>query len=120
MALHTIATVFNNCRFFRDHPPSTEDGSVDFANLVAFCKKLKGEWTFREPIEADFLSSQARRQHLKPEHEVDVRKLTEGLGVDNVLREEHAAFLQREQYKSAHEHWKIMRSLLPDAVWELW
>lgn len=90
--------------------------------MVMFCQKAKGTLSFRSPTEADFLGSQARRRHLLPKHEIkdsyfDRVKLSEK---SKVLRRGQTEILEACQQESALGHWKIMRSVLPDVVWENW
>ena len=71
-------------------------------------------------MEADFLKSEARREFLVPSIEVDVNHLCAGLGEESIVTKRNSDMLKSTQAKSAIDHWKIMRQVLPDAVWELW
>ena len=120
--LHRIQTVFNHsCRIYRDNPappdpsPSntTSLPTVDFANLIAFCSTPP--WRFREPVLSDYLGSAGRRDALKPQHEVKIVFDEEVMG-----REMDEKRMRQEQRESARQHWRIMRGVLPDGVWENW
>ena len=117
----TILHVFPKCRLFREMPASTPLGAEDFTNLVIFCVKSTRPITFRQPVESDFLASSARRQHLMPQHEVDKRFYRRILGGNgSVIRRGQTKELESSQMRSAIGHWYVMRSVLPDVVWENW
>ena len=102
-------------------PVSTPLGDEDFTNLVIFCVKSTRPITFRQPVESDFLASPARRQHLMPQHEVDKRFYDRILGENgSVIRRGQTKELESSQIRSAIGHWYVMRSVLPDVVWENW
>ena len=123
----TIKSVFPSCRLFReDAPDGTSTGSeaatTDFTNLIMFCKKSKGPVTFREPVEADYLGSDSRRQHLLPRHEIAPDYFEGRLieGSNNILTKKRVQILDQYQRDSAVGHWRIMRTVLPDVIWENW
>jgi hypothetical protein len=94
---------------------------MDFANMVIFCTNApNGTITFRKPGRRDFLESHARRGHLVPEHEVlrDEFALQEGDG--GVLRRNDTQRIETWHQKSALGHWALMRTVLPDEVWQDW
>lgn len=92
----------------------------DFSNVVVFCKKTASSpLTFRAPVEADFLGSASRRAFLVPKHELAVTAENFELEGD-VLRKGDMKQVQAWHRQSAIGHWKVMRGLLPDAVWENW
>lgn len=73
--------------------------------------------TFRDPVEADYLGSSARKSHLLPRHEVFPSEFDlEG----DVLSEKNLGVLERTQGSSAVGHWRVMRGVLPKEVWEGW
>lgn len=114
----TVTSVFPSCRAFReDEAPAPGARPEDFTNMVFFCRKKEGSIRFRRPIEADFLGSGARKEFLLPKHEImaDMFDTT----VD-VLKSGKTKELERWQAKSAIGHWKVMRTVLPDAIWENW
>lgn len=128
LVLNTIHSVFPTCRLFRDTPPSPDlsPSDPDFINMVVFCVKNdfdKGKFAimFREPDEDDYRGSIARRNHLKPKEELEIP--FEFMGEDRgggILRRSNVGDLEKWQKLGAVSHWKIMRSVLPDGVWEMW
>ena len=87
-----------------------------------FCRKSSDGFGFRDPVEADCLGSQARRYHLLPKHEIQASYF-EGRPGDGellILKAGHTQRLEADQKESAIEHWRIMRSVLPDIIWENW
>jgi hypothetical protein len=75
--------------------------------------------TFRKPIEADFLGSGARKEFLVPKHELALT--TDNFELDGeVLRIGRTRQLGVWHRQSAIGHWKIMRTVMPSAVWENW
>ncbi|KAF2196827.1 spermine/spermidine synthase family protein [Delitschia confertaspora ATCC 74209] len=128
LILNTIHSVFPTCRLFRDTPPSADltPGDPDFINMVIFCVKNdhgKGKFAilFREPEEDDFRGSWARRNHLKPKEELEIpyEYWPEEKG-GKILRRGNVGELEKWQKLGAFSHWRIMRSVLPDRVWEMW
>lgn len=126
----TITSVFPSCRVFReDEAPSAtaalaaaaaegKDQLEDFTNMVFFCKKQAGApVTFRAPVEADFLGSAARREFLVPKHEIMPEVFDSSV---DVLKKGKTKELEKWQAQSAMGHWKVMRTVLPDAIWENW
>lgn len=123
LVVNTTRSVFPSCRLFREEAlPDEENLTKDFTNMVIFCGKTKGTLSFRSPIEADFLGSQARRRHLLPKHEIKNSYFSrvDSSEKSNVLRRGHTEILDASQLESALGHWKIMRSVLPDFIWENW
>jgi len=125
LVLATILSIFPSCRLFREFPlpspsPNTPPPISDFTNLVVFCLKAATPFTFRQPVEADFLGSEARREHLWPRYEMSVEEFKKrGMG-GSVLRKGKTGVLERGQRASAVGHWRIMRRVLPRGVWENW
>lgn len=117
MTLARIDSIFGQCRAFRDTPSIKAKAGPDFANVVLFCNKNGFPWRFREPVEADFLQSLARRQSIPPSHELPLSSLIEAVDPKVRLREPRA---EAVDVQSVMDHWRIMRKVLPDAVWENW
>lgn len=98
--------------------------------MVLFCRKVPGAFTFRKPTEADYLGSGAREYALLPRHEVDSSSFfppsaenVEGEGEEDVIirkKNTRRKEVEKAQLESAMGHWGVMRSVLPDAVWENW
>ncbi|KAF2843232.1 spermine/spermidine synthase family protein [Patellaria atrata CBS 101060] len=129
LILSTIRTVFPTCRIFRDQPPSTPPPSADpktkpqadFINMVVFCTKSTEPLTFRYPTENDFRGSMSRREFLypKPDLEVQFPPTVEGKEA-KVLKRGGEGEVEKYHQASAVSHWHIMRTVLPDGVWENW
>ena len=129
LVVSTVKVVFPHCRFFREEAapegpdPINNPHGGDFTNMVMFCRK-SGVLDFRDPVEADFLGSQARRHHLSPKHEIDAEifdnKPAVGVEVRRTLKRGQTRELEALQRDSAVAHWHIMRTVLPAAVWENW
>ncbi|TVY46767.1 Polyamine aminopropyltransferase [Lachnellula occidentalis] len=121
--VQTIRTIFPTCRVFRESEPSPEmiaaDGR-DFTNMVIFCTSAADAVTFRHPREADFLGSGARKMFLMPQHEVDERVFAEVKADGGILSRNDTERFKNWQQKSALGHWAVMRTVLPDMVWDNW
>ena len=87
--------------------------------MVMFCRKKPGQFSFRDPIESDFLGSQTRRMVLKPRYEVDIGPY-EQIPSSDVLRRGKTSALAKWHSSSAIGHWNVMRTVLPASVWENW
>ncbi|KAF4550478.1 Hypothetical protein D9617_17g047460 [Elsinoe fawcettii] len=128
--LNTISTTFGGrCRIFRDIvPEDPEDEITKFTNMVVFClhpnsKHDKKKPIFRKANEKDFLSSLSRKQHLEPnprnelpfptEQEMEGEKI-------KILTEKDLGSYGKHQLNSAKRHWRIMRTVMPARLWELW
>ncbi|KIW71620.1 hypothetical protein PV04_03762 [Phialophora macrospora] len=114
----TITAVFPACRVFREtEAPAPGVKPDDFTNMVFFCRKQSIPVKFRTPGPADFLGSGARRAFLLPKHEIMPDEFDrEG----PVLKQGQTKDLEKWQARSAIGHWRVMRTVLPDAVWENW
>ncbi|RMZ91440.1 hypothetical protein DV736_g1344, partial [Chaetothyriales sp. CBS 134916] len=126
MVFRSITSVFGSCRIFREEsrPESTDAASasakagMDFTNMVFFCIKPSAvPITFRQPIESDFLGSGARLEFLVPKFEV-MHDEFEREG--DLLTEKNVQAVEKWQAQSAVGHWRVMRNVLPDVVWEYW
>ncbi|ERF69111.1 hypothetical protein EPUS_01067 [Endocarpon pusillum Z07020] len=122
--IRTIFSVFRVCRIFREALPeeAPSEKTEDFTNMVIFCTHPSSEnkpLTFRQPILADFLESGARQQSLFPRPELEIKKEVFELE-GPVLKRGQTRQLERWHRRSAVGHWRIMRTVLPDVVWENW
>jgi len=88
--------------------------------MVIFCTNAVDKVTFRKPTEADFLHSGARKVFLMPEHEVDEAIFIEVESDGGVLSRNDTERFKNWQQASALGHWAVMRTVLPDIVWENW
>lgn len=126
LVVRTITSIFPTCRIYREYPsPNTttlEAEKRDFTNMVIFCTLDSSRpLTFRAPVEADYLGSGARRTFLVPKHEIDAREVfAEREGDGPVLAKNSTRRLEQWQKESAVGHWRVMRTVLPDKVWETW
>jgi hypothetical protein len=128
LVLNTIHAVFPACRLFRDQPtPETHaEGDADFINMVVICVKSdhglgKDGIKFRQPSKKDFLGSIARQNFLLPKEELEVKyeyvKREDG---GKVMEKKDVGELEKYHREGAVSHWKIMRTVLPAGVWEMW
>lgn len=126
MVIYTIRSVFPTCRIFRENPPpELVANEPDFTNMVIFCKKsTNAPLQFRQPNKADYLYSRARKAFLYPQFEIPesafmvmgnpeaARKM--------ILKKGQTKELEKEHTRSAVGHWSLMRTVLPDNVWQDW
>jgi len=124
----------DNCRAFRDNPPSSSSSfsaSTESTNLILFCATSSSptnsnKFTFRAPTKADFLRSQTRARFLAPRHdaEVDLAAVRSGAVLEPVTAAEVAAGgavgAAGEREVGAVRHWRVMRGVLEGRVWDLW
>ncbi|KAF8551473.1 S-adenosyl-L-methionine-dependent methyltransferase [Imleria badia] len=123
----TLLRVFGQCRAFHDLPnPIPEDQFYStFLNMVFFCSPSSYPLTFRPAVDADYLHSYLRRDILSSldKRELSVSQLK---GTDVWSRDTEERFVLTDinntlnawQREEALEHWKLMRKILPDIVWE--
>ena len=109
VVLATILDAFAHCRAFAD-----VDSDVEHLNMVVFCSGRTLH--FREARESDFLGSHQRRQALQDFQtgEITLHRLEEG------ARFTDANAGKLDSSREIEDHWHIMRSVLPDYVWQLW
>jgi hypothetical protein len=88
--------------------------------MVVFCTKKASPISFRQPREADYLGSEARKMFLMPLHEINAEVFAEQAEDGPVLSRVDTARLTKWQRISAIGHWNVMRMVLPPAVWEAW
>jgi hypothetical protein len=128
LVLNTIHAIFPACRLFRDQPaPETQnEGEADFINMVVICVKNdegkgKEAITFREPEQKDYLGSIARQNFLMPKEELEVKyKYIKPEDGGKTMSKNDVGELERYHKEGAVSHWKIMRTVLPEGVWEMW
>lgn len=128
LVLNTIHAIFPACRLFRDQPPpeTHQPGEPDFINMVVICVKNdhgKGNAaiTFREPVQKDFLGSIARSNFLMPREELEVEyKYVKPEDGGRMMSKNDVGELEKYHKEGAVSHWKIMRTVLPAGVWEMW
>ncbi|KAK4961911.1 hypothetical protein LTR10_002404 [Elasticomyces elasticus] len=121
--LNTIYQTFDGqCKIFGDAP--TKSGGAEneeFLNMAVFCRNSLGSIAFRKPTRADWLGSRSREQYLLPreDFEIPFPSIKEGSERQILKKGEEGAW-RKEQEVSAIRHWRIMRRVIPDIVWELW
>ncbi|KAI9737638.1 MAG: hypothetical protein M1818_005642 [Claussenomyces sp. TS43310] len=124
LIVRTIQFVFPSCRIYREtEPPSAAllaSQGQDFTNMVIFCVKRDAPIIFRRPNEADYLGSGARKAYLMPSNEIVADVFAEREGDGGVLRKNDTQRLSKWQQKSAVGHWNVMRTVLPDEIWQAW
>ena len=123
LVYRTILEVFPSCRVFREDEQIdeddivTEDANGEFTNMVFICNKHRRQVTFRKVIEADFLGSASRKAYMVPRFEVSPTKFQR---VGNLLTRSNRRVLEKMHVQSAIGHWKLMRKVMPAAIWENW
>jgi hypothetical protein len=92
--------------------------------MVVFCAKNdlglgRAAIHFREPTEDDFRGSLAKRNYLMPQPRLEIKFEYDG-DEKKVLKRGETSELEAYQNAGAISHWRIMRTVLPDKVWEMW
>ncbi|KAL4954076.1 S-adenosyl-L-methionine-dependent methyltransferase [Aspergillus filifer] len=119
LSIRTIKSVFPTCRLFREEVDT--DIGAEFTNMVIFCTKAHHPLVFRDAVPADFLNSRFRQRYLVPRHEVDSARFdVVEEGGRRVLWDKEVGRLHKYQDRGALDHWGIMRTVMPNAVWEGW
>lgn len=122
IVVQTIREVFPSCRIFREVPrdnEAVEETKRDFTNMVIYCIKADRPLTFRKATAADMLQSRTREHYLTPKNEVFDSDF-KAVGEVKTLRSNDTAALEKYHETSALGHWEVMRTVLPDFVWENW
>jgi hypothetical protein len=128
IVLNTIHAVFPTCRIFRDSPESDSDPHSTFVNVVVFCtKNVNVPLTFRKPVAADWMGSLSRREFIPPDKELEILfpQIHGGQAKymkssELLLTRGNEQIIEKYHEQAAVRHWGIMRTVLPDAVWENW
>lgn len=122
IVVQTIREVFPSCRIYRESPrdeEATEETNRDFTNMVIYCVKTDRPLKFRKATAADMLQSRTREHFLPPRNEVFDTDF-KAAGEVKTLRNNDTAALEKYHETSALGHWEVMRTVLPDFVWESW
>ncbi|KAL9101239.1 MAG: hypothetical protein Q9163_003472 [Psora crenata] len=114
----TILAVFPACRLFREMAAPSNPVTEDLINMVMFCRKSSGPFEFRDPVDADYLGSRARKEHLFPQHEIDIAQISSSSS-ETITRESTRRF-RASQIRNAQIHWHLMRTVISHTVWENW
>lgn len=125
--LATLLQAFGQCRAFHDHvePIPQEQLHSYFVNIVFFCSPSSTPLTFRPAIEEDYLHSYLRRHILSSlvKREINHTQIGDSsIWSANteekfILTDAHNT-LNTWQEREALDHWKLMREMIPDVVWE--
>lgn len=122
LILNTIFSVFPSCKIYRDTRP--EESTTTFLNMVVFCTKSSNPIRFREAVKEDWAGSLSRREYVPPpkELEMSLSDVTGGGVVKEgeVLKKGEEWRVEKYHPELAMRHWAIMRTVLPDGVWENW
>lgn len=123
----TLLKAFGRCRAFHDALDSIPDQRFqdEYMNMVFFCSISPSPLTFRAPIEDDYLNSHLRHFVLSSleKREIPISKIR-NTRVRSKEAEETFVLTDKNnkldewQRDDALEHWKIMRKVLPDVIWE--
>ncbi|KAI5791835.1 S-adenosyl-L-methionine-dependent methyltransferase [Geopyxis carbonaria] len=126
--IETVRLVFHNCRTFREEMLTEEDLKKDYdvTNMVIFCTNSRRPYTFRRAVSQDYLGSYARRQFLYPKFEINLDEYWAKTGRDGgkqqlefeILQDSNIFKLDTWQQISAVGHWSVIRTVVPDKVWE--
>ena len=92
----------------------------DFTNMVIFCTNDPAKIAFRKPVTTDYLGSRAREAFLVPKFEIEGSYFEAQEDDGGVLSRNDTSRLTKWQEKSAVGHWNVMRTVLPDYVWQGW
>jgi hypothetical protein len=123
--LNTIYDVFPSCAIYRDNRPTGEKKDTDlFLNMIVFCTKSDRPIKFRLSTNADYLGSMARREFIPPDEGYELKLETIGgeeqwKDTEGLKRGEESS-LEKYRTEAAVRHWRIMRTVLPDVVWQTW
>ncbi|KAF9247404.1 hypothetical protein BU15DRAFT_84903 [Melanogaster broomeanus] len=105
----TLLKAFGQCRVFHDLLEPIPEEHSDFLNMVFFCSPSPVPLTFRSSVDADYLHSYLRHHVLSS---LDKREMSISQVMGSVV------CWTEWQGEEAMEHWKLMRRILPDIVWE--
>lgn len=122
LVYRTIMEVFRSCRVFREDEQVNDQDKVvadqgDFTNMVFICNKDEEDVRFRKAETADFLGSSSRKAYMVPKHEVPAATFTRD---GEILTRVNTKVLEKLHVDSAIGHWRLMRKVMPAAVWENW
>ena len=95
--------------------------------MVLFCRKGSTPFVFREATESDYLGSEIRRIVLNPRYEISLQQFVGpkqggdwSLDGNKVLTDSRVQELEKWHAVGAARHWRLMRTVMPDIVWERW
>jgi hypothetical protein len=93
--------------------------------MIVYCIKSPNEIEFRPIKKEDYLNSIARKQWLPPDNKLEIKLPDIGPGDRrwnhyDILTRKNMSSIEEFHAKAALRHWKVMRTVLPDSVWENW
>lgn len=90
--------------------------------MVIFCRKSRETFGFRKPLDSDCIGSQFRKIEMQPKYEIDTVPFDKDIesGEIEILKRGRTKKLEALQKNSAIGHWEIMRTVLPDEIWNNW
>ncbi|KAG8915699.1 hypothetical protein FRC01_003536 [Tulasnella sp. 417] len=128
--LTTLEESFELCRIFHDRIEEVDSGlgkDNEFINMVFFCTQSPSiELSIREPEDKDFVNSHLKRYLFTRFEKLEVpseRILGSEFSPARTNREDYILtdqwnLLAVAQQKTAVDHWKLMREVLPAETWE--
>ncbi|KIP12728.1 hypothetical protein PHLGIDRAFT_97360 [Phlebiopsis gigantea 11061_1 CR5-6] len=123
----TLKEVFPQCRVFHDSMEllSEERLKHDFLNWIFICSPSSDPIVMRPAVEDDFLQSFLRSKLLTTltEREVSGQFITQGMDLGEDAKKKYILIDEKNpladwQNKEALNHWKVIRHVIPDVVWE--
>lgn len=120
--LVTLLSSFRSCRVFHDqHPPEDAFVGNQFLNMVFFCTSMN-KLVFRPATKEDLLGSLSTRRMLErlQDREVDPKLILGNMSsaeYDQWVLTDDKNNLNELQRKDSIEHFSIMQSVLPQAMW---
>jgi hypothetical protein len=93
--------------------------------MVVYCVKTPTEIEWRLTTNEDYLGSIARRQFLPPDEGMEIKLVDIGPGdrrwtQQDILTRGNTSVIEDFHPEAAMKHWRIMRTVMPAAVWENW
>ncbi|KAG9017215.1 hypothetical protein FRB90_001325 [Tulasnella sp. 427] len=128
--LTTLEESFELCRIFHDRIDAIDEGfkkDDDFINMVFFCTQSPSiELSTRDPEDRDFVNSHMKRYLFTRFEKLEIpreRIIGSEFSPVHTNREQYILkdefnILAEVQQKTAVDHWKLMREVLPAETWE--
>ncbi|KAH7887557.1 hypothetical protein F5I97DRAFT_1861277 [Phlebopus sp. FC_14] len=127
----TLLAAFGQCRTFHDllEPANIPDYQLyaSFLNMVVFCSTSLSPLSFRPSVDTDYLHSYLRHRILSSldQREISLSHVSDMMGWSEERKETFVLTdtnnrLDQWQQEEALKHWKVMREILPDVVWEMY
>jgi len=128
--LVTLMIAFGECRVYHDSDPSRglEELKEDFINMVIICSLGPAPLTFRSPVNEDYLGNKLRQLLFSSWHlrEVPLRialgpaYFESDFSQSTLILRDTTNKLSEWQEQLATEHWRLMKSVLPPEVWNVY